>query len=49
MSYWYFLCASTKLTHQYNTRANHSKIMEHIEQENRDLKDEITRLIAMME
>ncbi|KAI5436199.1 hypothetical protein KIW84_022602 [Lathyrus oleraceus] len=39
----------SKLTHRYNTRANHLKIMEHIEQENRELKDGITRLTAMME
>ncbi|KAI5410512.1 hypothetical protein KIW84_055862 [Lathyrus oleraceus] len=39
----------TKLTHQYNTHANHSKIMEHLEQENRALKDEIARLTTMME
>ncbi|KAI5388528.1 hypothetical protein KIW84_074279 [Lathyrus oleraceus] len=32
-----------------NTRANHSKIMEHLEQENKDLKDEIARMTAMME
>ncbi|KAI5396379.1 hypothetical protein KIW84_062545 [Lathyrus oleraceus] len=49
MSHWCFFCASTKLTHRYNTRANHSRIMEHVEQENGDLKDDIARLTAMME
>ncbi|KAI5445771.1 hypothetical protein KIW84_013850 [Lathyrus oleraceus] len=49
MSYWYFFRASAKLTHRYNTRANHSKIMEHLEQENKDLKDKISCLTAMME
>ena len=44
-----FFCALAKLTHQYNTRANHLRIMEHLEQENRELKDEIARLTAMME
>ena len=44
-----FFCALAKLTHRYNTRANHSKIMEHLEQENKDLKEEIARLTAMME
>ncbi|KAI5388225.1 hypothetical protein KIW84_074061 [Lathyrus oleraceus] len=49
MSYWLFFCASAKLTHPYNTRANHLRIMEHLEQENREMKDEISRLTAMME
>ncbi|KAI5415780.1 hypothetical protein KIW84_040991 [Lathyrus oleraceus] len=49
MSHWCFFCALAKLTHRYNTRANHMRIMEHLEQENRELKDEITRLTAMME
>ncbi|KAI5441686.1 hypothetical protein KIW84_010943 [Lathyrus oleraceus] len=49
MSYWYFFCASAKMTHRYNTCANHSKIMEHLEQENKDLKVGIARLTAMME
>ncbi|KAI5421082.1 hypothetical protein KIW84_044792 [Lathyrus oleraceus] len=40
-------CALAKLTHRYKTRANDSKIMEHLEQENRDLKEEIARLTAM--
>ncbi|KAI5401482.1 hypothetical protein KIW84_066087 [Lathyrus oleraceus] len=42
MSHWCFFCASDKLTHRYNTRANHSIIMEYLEQENRDLKEEIS-------
>jgi hypothetical protein len=49
MSGWCFFCALAKLTHRYNTRANHSKIMEHLEQENRELKEEIARLTTMME
>ncbi|KAI5408455.1 hypothetical protein KIW84_054333 [Lathyrus oleraceus] len=49
MSYWCFFYASAKLTHRYNTRANHLRIMEHLEQENKELKDEIARLTAMME
>ena len=49
MSDWCFFCALAKLTHRYNTRANHLKIMEHLEQENRELKDEIARLTAMTE
>ncbi|KAI5428162.1 hypothetical protein KIW84_033243 [Lathyrus oleraceus] len=49
MSYWLFFCASSKMTHRYNTRANQLRIMEHLEQENRELKDEIARLTAMME
>ena len=39
MSYQIFFCASAKLTHRYNTRVNQPRIMEHLEQENRDLKD----------
>ncbi|KAI5445089.1 hypothetical protein KIW84_013372 [Lathyrus oleraceus] len=49
MSYRLFFCASAKLTHRYNTRANQPKIMEHLKLENRELKDEIARLTAMME
>ncbi|KAI5431680.1 hypothetical protein KIW84_035733 [Lathyrus oleraceus] len=49
MSDWSFLCALAKLTHRYNTRANHLKIMEHLEKENRELKDKISLLTAMME
>ncbi|KAI5439317.1 hypothetical protein KIW84_024914 [Lathyrus oleraceus] len=48
ISHWCFFCASAKLSHRYNTRANHSRVMEHLEQENRDL-EEIARLTAMME
>ena len=49
MSHSCFFCASVKLTHRYNTRANHLRIMEHLEQENRELKDEIARQTSMME
>ncbi|KAI5384904.1 hypothetical protein KIW84_071767 [Lathyrus oleraceus] len=38
------LLSSAKLTHRYNTQANQPKIMEHLEQENRELNDEIARL-----
>ena len=43
MSHWLFLCASVKLTHWYNTHANHGTLGS------RELKDEIARLTAMME
>ena len=49
MSCQFFFCASAKLTHRYNTHANQPKIMEHLEQENRELKDEIARLTTLME
>ncbi|KAI5425400.1 hypothetical protein KIW84_031271 [Lathyrus oleraceus] len=49
MSHWCFFCALAKLTHRYNTRANHLRIMDHLEQENRELKNEIARLTSMME
>ncbi|KAI5438067.1 hypothetical protein KIW84_023980 [Lathyrus oleraceus] len=49
MSYRLFSCASAKLTHRYNTRANQPRIMEHLEQENNEMKDEIARLTTMME
>jgi hypothetical protein len=44
-----FIYFEDKLTHRYNTRANHPRIMEHLEKENKDLKEEISRLTAMME
>ncbi|KAI5413515.1 hypothetical protein KIW84_057910 [Lathyrus oleraceus] len=44
-----FIYFEDKLTHRYNTRANLQRIMEHLEQENRELKDEVARLTAMME
>ncbi|KAI5390832.1 hypothetical protein KIW84_075931 [Lathyrus oleraceus] len=37
---------SHKLTHRYYTRANSSRLMDHLEQENRELKDEVARLSA---
>ena len=49
MSDWYFFCALSKLTHRYNNRANHLRIMDHLGQENRELKDKIARLTAMMD
>ena len=45
----FFIYFEDKLTHRYNTRANHPRIMEHLEQENRGLKEEIVRLTATME
>ncbi|KAI5410017.1 hypothetical protein KIW84_055479 [Lathyrus oleraceus] len=38
-----------KLTHRYYTRANSSKLMDHLEQENKELKEEVARLTALME
>ncbi|KAI5429462.1 hypothetical protein KIW84_034164 [Lathyrus oleraceus] len=49
VSYQFLFCVSAKLTHHYNTRANLQIRMEHLEQENRELKDEISRLTALME
>ena len=48
-SYQFFFCVSAKLNHYYNTRANQLKRMEHIEQENRELKYEIAKLTTLME
>ncbi|KAI5406028.1 hypothetical protein KIW84_052692 [Lathyrus oleraceus] len=38
-----------KLTHRYYTRANASRLMDHLEQENHELKEEVARLTALME
>ncbi|KAI5431837.1 hypothetical protein KIW84_035835 [Lathyrus oleraceus] len=43
MSYQLFFYASAILTNRYMNRANQPRIMEHLEQENRELKDEIAR------
>ncbi|KAI5436522.1 hypothetical protein KIW84_022858 [Lathyrus oleraceus] len=40
---------SYKLTHWYYTRANSSRLMDYLEQENRELKEEVARLSALME
>ena len=47
---------SDKMFHQYNTRVNQQKKMDHLEKENRELHEEVTtlrdnyeRLTAMME
>jgi hypothetical protein len=45
----FFIYFEDKLTHQYYTRANSSKLMDHLEQENRELKEEMERLTALME
>src|ERR1051325_8603278 len=37
-----------KLLHRYNTRANSKKKMENLEQENRELREEVTSLRAGM-
>ncbi|KAI5407360.1 hypothetical protein KIW84_053565 [Lathyrus oleraceus] len=44
-----FIYFEDKLTHRYYTRANSSRLMDHLEQENRELKDEVSRLTALME
>lgn len=35
--------------HQYNTRANHQHKMDQLEQENSELKEEVSRLTTLME
>lgn len=45
----FFVFVSDKLTHQYDTRANLQRRMDHMEQENRELKEEVTRLTSLME
>ena len=45
----FFIYFEDKLTHRYNTKANSSKLMDHLEQENRELKEEVARLTALME
>lgn len=49
MSYGFFFRVSIKMTHHYYTRANRQRRMEHLEQENRQLKDEIARLTTLVE
>ncbi|KAI5418289.1 hypothetical protein KIW84_042791 [Lathyrus oleraceus] len=44
-----FIYFEDKLTHRYYTRANSARVMDHLEQENRELKDEVARLTALME
>ncbi|KAI5434403.1 hypothetical protein KIW84_021300 [Lathyrus oleraceus] len=44
-----FIYFEDKLTHRYYTRANSSRLMDHLEQENRELKKEVARLSALME
>ena len=44
-----FIYFEDKLTHRYYTRANISRLMDHLEQENRELKEEVARLTALME
>ncbi|KAI5442500.1 hypothetical protein KIW84_011523 [Lathyrus oleraceus] len=45
----FFIYFEDKLTHRYYTRANSSRLMDHLEQENRELKEEVARLTALME
>ena len=44
-----FIYFEDKLTHRYYTRANSARLMDHLEQENRELKEEVARLSALME
>ncbi|KAI5401651.1 hypothetical protein KIW84_066213 [Lathyrus oleraceus] len=44
-----FIYFQDKLTHRYYTRANSARLMDHLEQENRELKEEVARLSALME
>lgn len=55
-SYFFLGLHSDKLSHWYNTRTNHLKKMDRLEQENRELCEEVTtlrdgyeRITAMME
>ena len=43
-----FFTSNSKLSHQYNTRANFRKNMDNLEQENRELRDEVSALKASM-
>ncbi|KAI5409944.1 hypothetical protein KIW84_055415 [Lathyrus oleraceus] len=45
----FFIYLEDKLTHRYYTRANISRLMDHLEQENHELKEEVARLSALME
>ncbi|KAI5421826.1 hypothetical protein KIW84_045313 [Lathyrus oleraceus] len=45
----FFIQFKDKLTHRYYTRANTSRRMDHLEQENRELKEEVARLTASIE
>ena len=44
-----FIYFEDKLTHRYYTRANSARVMDQLEQENRELKDEVARLTTLME
>ena len=41
-----FFTSLSKLTHHYNTRANFKKKMDNLEQENRELREEVSALKA---
>lgn len=45
----FFVFVSDKLTNQYDTHTNCQRKMDHLEQENRELTEEIARLAALME
>ena len=49
VSYQFFFCVSATLTHHYNTWDNRLRRIEHLGQENKELKDEIARLTMLME
>ena len=43
-----FFTLFSKLTHHYNTRANFRRKMDNLEQENRELREEVSDLKADM-
>ena len=43
-----FFTSYSKLSHQYNTRANFRRKMDNLEQENRELREEVSALKAGM-
>ena len=45
----FFIYFEDNLTHRYYTRANISRLMDHLVQENHELKEEVARLTALME
>lgn len=44
-----FVFISDKLTHHYDTWANRQRRMNHLEQENREIKEEVARITALIE
>ena len=43
-----FFTSFSKLTHHYNTRVNFKKKMDNLEQENRELREEVSALKAVL-